>query len=228
MSQLGALIGHDLNDLDGAVQGFVLVELLSRIPVVFSWVVPLTAAMKVRGKNFGRSHVISFLHSVDGPIACAGKIASLMKPFASVVECKTNLVFEANPGNNWIRYRLTASSTPGLFSKASAAVPSTYAAVVVQATRDLVQAARDHPTDPTYARAIPETAVGDLAAMLEGAGMYPAEWFAGERAKSSVSQLRYRMIKTAAKKELEISTTAMNDAMTLVQLRAALAALPAA
>jgi hypothetical protein len=149
-----------------------------------------------------------------------------MKFAPAVDQATISNVLNANPDNQWIRYRLTASTLPALFNQARSAAPNVYGRVIGAATQNLVDAAEANPTDPIVARLIPVTAIAALSAMLDGLSMSPDNWFVGEKSRSSIPGLTYRMIREASRRELSFALDSITAANDMVALMTALASIP--
>lgn len=199
-------------------------EIEEWVGITSTWVIPLVAACRVKGTIFSRSHVATFLQSVDGPRGAAAKIFSILYPMRANLPDVTHAALASNPDSQWVKYRVTASSTPSLFQRAEGSVPLTYNALIPNEVKDTIYEALIDPASLAKSRLIPEVFVGYLAAMLDGADMKPDAWFAGERAANIISGRKYRLIKECAKKETSLATDLVSGATTLDEFKAALSA----
>jgi hypothetical protein len=204
--------------------GFDEVKLTDNIRVASTWVVPLLAARMIRGDNFARAHVASFLQTVKGPAQVVPRIHAMLKAFPMAVDA--DAVLGDNVATPWFKYRLVASSLPALYDQALASAPLTCNRVFGPHSAQLIADMKADPTNVTLARAFPATATAALAAVLEGLSMSPENWFVGERSKDSISSLTYRMIREAARRESVLVLESVINAQDNVALAAAIATLP--
>jgi len=136
--------------------------------------------------------------------------------------------FVTDPGrqNDFVKYHITATSTPALVAKVKGMVAGLIPNMLTAATVTLIDAAVAEPWDKAAADRIPQAVVALTHAALDAFGVLPEDWYQGNKAKDATPPALYAMYKTyfTRFKAIIATSPAVMAATTIAELQAALPA----
>lgn len=187
-----------------------------------TWLLDLVIAEQ--HKRMKPDNVVSYYMMQTNKRVNGAKILKLIEPAASAIGNIRNTNAAAIPNTVWMRYRTSATSTPGLILRALEIWGDVVPNLMTVETRDRLTAAAAEPWNVALTHAIPDRLVVLTHATLKAFNMLPNGWYYGETVYSRCSGPMYSgYFETARKiKDVGGNVQAIREAENLIQLQTAI------
>lgn len=215
-------VGNNSNSIlmDGktSIKGYTAVEIASLISNISFYFTELNVLRFFRSRNqLSKKNVKSRLTMKmvnSDPSALFDLSASLPNKMKTL---KAGLV-AASKDDEWIKYRLTASSTPSLIMSAKTAMCAL--SMTTDADYKAVSNAILDPTELSRVRLIDKKMVTYTAAYLTASSKFPDGWYMGEKAKDDCDPASWKHLIILFKAFNKVSTTEVKDDASMDDLKA--------
>jgi len=177
-----------------------------------------------QAKRMKKANIKAYFAQYDMPNVSGVEVIRVVEALGRRMGLIRNVAGLVNAETPWMKYRLSATSTPSLCIRAmeiwGASVPNLISAQTIA----LINNAAAAPWDVNLARLIPGKMITLTHATLSAFKSLPEDWYYGTSHKSSCNLMLYRGFYKAAQKlaTLGAGTEQMEEAKTLQELVAAI------